>query len=102
MPLSIKNPRAEELARAVARETRESITQAIICALEERLERLRGQRSAPDVAREIMRVSERCRALPDLDTPHGLTGCASAFREWVRVVQVSHIRGVRGYMRCYR
>ncbi len=67
MPLSIKNPRAEELARAVARETRESITQAIICALEERLERLRGQRSAPDVAREIMRVSERCRALPDLD-----------------------------------
>lgn len=67
MPLSIKNPRAEQLARAVARETRESITQAIIRALEERLERLRGQRVAPDVAWEIMRVSERCRALPDLD-----------------------------------
>ena len=67
MPLSIKNPHAEELAREVARETGESLTQAIIRALEERLERLRGRRAAPDVAREIMRVAERCQALPDLD-----------------------------------
>ena len=68
MPLSIKNPRAEELAREVAAETHESLTQAIVRALEERLARLRGSRTAPDVAHEIMRVSERCRVLPDLDT----------------------------------
>ncbi len=67
MAISIKNPRAEELARAVAREAGESLTECIIRALEERLERLRGRRAAPDVAREILRVSERCRALPDLD-----------------------------------
>ena len=68
MALSIKNPKAEELARTVARETDETITQAIIRALEERLERLRGRRSAPDIATELMRVSERCSALPDRDS----------------------------------
>ena len=67
MAMSLKNPRAEALAREVARETGESLTQAIVRALEERLERLRGRRAAPDVAREIIRVAERCRALPDLD-----------------------------------
>ncbi len=68
MPLSIKNPRAEELARAVARETDETITETIIRALEERLERIRGRSAFPDVAAEIMRVSERCSGLPDLAT----------------------------------
>jgi len=67
MAMSLKNPRAEALAREVARETGESLTQAIVRALEERLERLRGRRAAPDVAREIIRVAERCQALPDLD-----------------------------------
>ena len=40
MALSIRNPRAEKLAREVAAESKESLTQAIIHALEDRLERL--------------------------------------------------------------
>ncbi|MGA2027144.1 MAG: type II toxin-antitoxin system VapB family antitoxin [Syntrophobacteraceae bacterium] len=67
MPLSIRNPRAEKLARQVASESGESLTQAIIHALEERLERLKGRGTAPDVAEEIMKISLRCRALPEMD-----------------------------------
>ena len=68
MALSIKNPLAEKLARQVATTTGESLTQAIILALEERLERLRGQRRAPDIEEIILSISQRCSALPDLDT----------------------------------
>ena len=42
MALSIRNPRAEKLAREVAAESGENLTEAIIHALEERLERLKG------------------------------------------------------------
>lgn len=67
MAISVRNPRAEKLARQVAAETGESLTEAIIHALEERLERLKGRRTTLDVAEEIMRISHRCRALPDKD-----------------------------------
>ena len=67
MALSIRNPRAEKLARQVAAETGESLTEAIIQALEERLQRLKGRRTATDVAEEIMKISLRCRALPEKD-----------------------------------
>jgi antitoxin VapB len=68
MALSIKNSDAERLAREVARETGETITQAILHSLEERLMRLSGRRIAGDLAREILRIGARCAALPDLDT----------------------------------
>jgi len=68
MPLSIRNPRAEQLAREVAAESGETMTQAVIHALEEQLQRLRGRRVAPDLVSEIMEVSRRCRELPDQDT----------------------------------
>ncbi len=67
MALSIRNPRAEKLAREVAAESGESITQAIIHALEERLVRLKGRRCTTEVADEIMKISIRCRALPERD-----------------------------------
>ena len=41
MTLSFRNPRAEKLARQVAAESGVSLTDAIIKALEERLERLK-------------------------------------------------------------
>ncbi|MGA1871048.1 MAG: type II toxin-antitoxin system VapB family antitoxin [bacterium] len=44
MALSIRNPRAEHLAREIASETGENITQAVLHALEERLEKLHGRR----------------------------------------------------------
>ena len=68
MALSIRNPAAEQLAREVAAETGENVTQAVIQALAERLERLRGTRQIPDLVTEIMKISQRCNALPDIDT----------------------------------
>ena len=67
MAISIKNPLAEELARKVADECGESITQAIIHSLEERLERLKGRRQATGIEEEIIRISKRCSALPEID-----------------------------------
>ena len=76
MALSIRNQQAEKLARDVASAAGESITQAIIHALEERLVRIRGRRTAPDSLEEIMSISRRCRSLPDQDrrTPDEILG----------------------------
>ena len=76
MALSIRNPRAEKLAREVAAESGENLTEAILHALEERLERIRGRRIAPDLVQEIMKISKRCSALPDQDqrTPDEILG----------------------------
>lgn len=68
MGISIKNDKAERLARQVAAEAGESLTDAVIHSLEERLERLKGRRSAPDLAATLMAISRRCGELPDLDT----------------------------------
>ena len=67
MGISIKNPKAEQLAREVAQLSGESLTQAIIRALEERLERLKGRRSATTLTEEILGISQRCSALPNVD-----------------------------------
>jgi antitoxin VapB len=67
MALSIRNEKAERLAREVAAISGENLTQAIVQALEERLERLRGRRTTVDLVDEIMKISERCRSLPDKD-----------------------------------
>jgi len=67
MGLSIKNSTAENLARRVAAEAGESLTEAIIHSLEERLERLKGRRSAPDLVETLLGISQRCRG----DGPRG-------------------------------
>lgn len=68
MALSIRNERAEQLAREIAQLTGHNMTAAIIMALEEKLERLRRFRMANSKLDEIMEISRRCSALPDLDT----------------------------------
>ena len=67
MALSIRNPKAEKLAREVATISGENLTQAILHALEERLERLRGRRTTLNTAQEIVAISQRCSSLPDID-----------------------------------
>lgn len=47
MALSIKTDEADALARALAAETHESLTQAVTTALRERLERVRGGAERP-------------------------------------------------------
>jgi antitoxin VapB len=66
MPLSIKDPEADRLARAVARETGESLTAAVVQALRERLVRVRRARG-PRLSEELLRISRRCAALPRRD-----------------------------------
>jgi antitoxin VapB len=68
MAISLKNPKTEELARALAAETGETITEAIFRAVQERLERVRGRRTAPNLAEQLLEISRRCQSLPDIDT----------------------------------
>jgi antitoxin VapB len=67
MALSIRNAKTEKLARELAAESGESITRAITKALEERLERLRGRSTTTDMVEDILRISKRCREIPDQD-----------------------------------
>ncbi len=68
MALSIKNVEAERLARELARERGTSMTRAVIAALDDALRRTRGRQAAPSLREAIIDISERCAALPDLDT----------------------------------
>jgi antitoxin VapB len=68
MALSIKDPETERLAREVAKETDESITEAIRKSLLERLERLDKERRRRFVRAEIEEMLERVHALPVLDS----------------------------------
>ncbi len=68
MPLNIQHPEADRLARELAEKTGESITEAVIKALRERLAREEGLSFVPNLKNEILAISRRCAALPDLDT----------------------------------
>ena len=68
MALSIKNVEADRLARELARERGTTVTQAVISALDDALRRTRGRKVAPSLRDAILDISERCAALPDLDT----------------------------------
>jgi antitoxin VapB len=68
MALSIKNPETERLARQLARETGESITDAIQHALKERIERLPQQRRGRIMTEKLEDILRRVDALPTLDT----------------------------------
>jgi len=68
MPLSIKNESTERLAREVANQTGESITEAIQKSLAERLERLKDSRRSRVLASQIEDLLRRVDALPTLDS----------------------------------
>ena len=68
MALSIKNPHAQQLATEIAKETGKTITQVVIHALEERLERLRRRKTASETLETILEISRRCSTLPDRDS----------------------------------
>ena len=68
MPLSIKNDETERLARQVAHETGESLTEAIQKALKERWERLKARRRGHVLAGQVDDLLRRVDALPALDS----------------------------------
>jgi antitoxin VapB len=67
MALNIKNAEADRLAHALAEKTGESITEAVVKALRERLTREEGRSSPRPLKVDLMSIGRRCAALPDLD-----------------------------------
>lgn len=67
MPISIKNDETEQLARELAKETGETITEVIRKALQDRLQRVRGRRHARRLPEEVADILQRMDALPTLD-----------------------------------
>jgi antitoxin VapB len=67
MALSIKNPEADQLARALAGLTGLSLTDAILKALREQLARETGRSGVSRLGDDLRAISDRCGALPDLD-----------------------------------
>ena len=68
MGLSIKNDATERLARQVAGEAGESLTEAIQKSLEERWNRLKAKRRSRLLAAQIEDLLRRVDALPTLNS----------------------------------
>jgi antitoxin VapB len=60
MTLNIKDPDAHKLARALQRETGETMTHAVTEALRERLERVRRQSKPEAKAEDLLAIGRRC------------------------------------------
>jgi len=67
MPLSIKDPETDRLARELATATGETITTTVATALRERLERVHGRARGPLLADELTTIALRCARLALLD-----------------------------------
>jgi antitoxin VapB len=69
MAINIKNAEADRLARELSEITGETITEAVIKSLAERLEREKNKQttSAP-LEEELLSIAKRYQALPTLDT----------------------------------
>ena len=61
MSLNVKDPEADRLAKAIAHETGESLTQAVTNALRERYEHLQKRRAKASVD-ELRAIAERAAA----------------------------------------
>jgi antitoxin VapB len=67
MALSIKDPDADRLARELAARTGETLTEAIVTSLRERLERERRKARRRGLADDLGEIGRRCASLPLLD-----------------------------------
>jgi antitoxin VapB len=75
--LNIKDPDVHELAMELARQTRQSLTQAVKESLRESLARRRsGPAESRRVVERVMRIGRNIAALPELDsrTPDEILG----------------------------
>ncbi len=76
MALSIKDPEADRLARELAARTGETLTEAVVKALRERLRREEGKARIPSLREELRALRKRCASLRVLDdrSPEELVG----------------------------
>jgi len=56
MALNIKHPEADRLARALARATGESLTDAVLTAIKERLQREMGRADREALRQDLLRI----------------------------------------------
>jgi len=68
MPLSIKNPESEKLARELAESTGETLTQAVTVAVRERLAAVRRKSRGATARGRVERLLLEFDALPDVDS----------------------------------
>lgn len=68
MALSIKDSETERLARQIASETNESLTEAIRRSLRERLQRLKHKNHARLTREKLNDILRRIDALPNVDS----------------------------------
>lgn len=68
MALSIKDAEADRLARELAARTGETLTEAVVVALRERLARETGRTRTVPLHETLAAIRHRCAALPVLDT----------------------------------
>jgi antitoxin VapB len=66
MALSIKSDEADRLARELASQTGETLTEAVVVALQERLDREQAKRGA-SMRQRLARLAAEVRALPVAD-----------------------------------
>jgi antitoxin VapB len=76
MGLNIKDPEADRLARELAAATGESVTDAVLVALRERLSRERAKAPSPDLRDRLRAIRKRLAELPVLDdrSPEEIVG----------------------------
>ena len=74
--LSIKDPEADRLARELAARTGETLIEAVIVALRERLARQQGRPRALPLREELATIRHLCATLPVRDdrTPEAILG----------------------------
>ena len=69
MAISIRNPRVEKLAREIGEKENLSMTQAILNALEEKLDRLKTNKETEKLRLQKLRaIADQCSSLPVLDS----------------------------------
>ena len=68
MAINIKNAEADKLARELSKITGETITEAVIKSLAERLEREKNKQITPlPLQQELLNIAKRYQSLPTLD-----------------------------------
>jgi antitoxin VapB len=66
--MNITDPTTDKYVRELAAVTGEEVTVAVRKAVEERLARLRREKTGRNLAADLLEIGARCAALPDIDT----------------------------------
>jgi antitoxin VapB len=67
MALSVNHPEAGKLAHQLAERMGETVEEAVVTALRERLERTPARKQGKRQSSELLAIGRQCAALPDYD-----------------------------------